>query len=444
MTRIRRLANAARVALEAGRQRRVPFWSPARIERAQRRRLTRIVRHAWDTVPFWREAMEERGLTPRDLPSVDDLKRLPLIDGALFHARKADFGSTAVVDRDVLSLSTSASSRGIPKVVRWDPESQLLKLAYAERDRMVLTRLAGKAWGQRQMWILPAVSSAYVVRQWWDAQVLMPRGFAHREIFPPESPFEEWVERLDRFRPLVVYSYGSSSERFFRWLTITGRSAWLPRVWVFGGERMAPEWRARAEELGCRVLSTYQSVEAGRIGFECELRDGFHLNVDLCPVRIVDDDGRDVPAGAVGEVVVSNLFNRATVLFNMRTGDRAALEPHPCPCGRTLPLLSQLEGRTWETIRLPGGEEIGSTDLFNALKDEVAFALQFQLVHPAPGRVAWRVVVDPAQDAGAGSRRLAARTLEVLGPGSSVTVERVEEILPEPSGKWRLVVRGWE
>jgi len=98
MTRIRSLANAARVALEAGRQRRVPFWSPARIERAQRRRLTRIVRHAWDTVPFWREAMEERGLTPRDLPSVDDLKRLPLIDGALFHARKADFGSTAVVD----------------------------------------------------------------------------------------------------------------------------------------------------------------------------------------------------------------------------------------------------------------------------------------------------------------------------------------------------------
>lgn len=440
----RRLIDTARVALEARRQRRVPFMQPVEIDRLQRERMKRIVRHAYATVPFWRTAMDERALTPKDFDSVAHLARLPLIDGAVFHARAAEFRSSALADRDTLVLSTSASSRGIPKVVRWDSDSQLLRLAYAERDRMVLTSLASQGWGQRQMWILPAVSAAYVQRAWWDARVLMPRGFVRREMVSPEQPFEEWVERLEAARPVVVYSYGSSSEGFFRWLSATGRSTWLPRVWVFGGERMAPEWRAHAEALGCRVVSTYQAVETGRIGFECERGRGFHLNVDLCAVRVVDTAGLDVPPGAVGEVVVSNLYNRATVLLNLRLGDYAALEPEPCTCGRTLPLLSQLEGRTWETIRRTDGAEFTSTELFNALKDETGFALQLQVVHPAPGRVVWRIVGDPGQDAAAGARRLEVRTREVLGAGSTASVELVEEIPPEPSGKWRLVVRGWQ
>jgi phenylacetate-CoA ligase len=354
--------------------------------------------------------------------------------------RPEEFRSSIVPDDETLALKSSGSSRGVPRLVRWDAESQLLKLAYAERDRPIVARLAGKTWGQRQLWIFPTVSTSLAIRSWWDGRVVMPRGFAHRERMTPDVSYDEWVERLGRSRPIVVYSYGSVAERFFRWLAATERSTWLPRVWVYGGDAMSPDWRARAEKRGCRILSAYQSVEGGRIGFECERREGFHLNVDLCAVRIVDADGRDVPVGATGEVVVSNLFNRATVLFNLRTGDRAALESEPCRCGRTLPLLSRLEGRTWETIRLRGGGDISSTDFLIALKGEVAFALQFQIVHPEPGRIVWRLVPAPGGDVMDAVRRLEARTLEILGPGASTSVDLVDDIPPEPSGKWRLVV----
>ncbi|HUF90058.1 MAG TPA: hypothetical protein VMR66_08765 [Gemmatimonadota bacterium] len=436
---IRRLADTARVAVEARRQRRVPFLPPEEIERLQRARLGRIIRHAWDTVPFWRAAMEERGLGPEDLATVADLDRLPLIEGQTVRRRFEEFRSSAVPDGRTMALKSSGSSRGVPRFVRWDTRSQLLKLAYAERDRPVLTQLAGQAWGQRQLWIFPEVSTSLAMRRWWDGRVVMPRGFAHRERMAPDLPYDEWVDRLGRSRPIVVYSYGSVAERFFRWLSASGRSTWLPRAWVYGGDGMSPDWRARAEERGCRILSAYQSVEGGRIGFECERRDGFHLNVDLCAVRIVDADGRGVPPGVVGEVVVSSLLNLATVLLNLRTGDRAALETEPCPCGRTLPRLSRLEGRTWETIRRRDGGEISSTDLLIALKGEVEFALQFQIVHPEPGRIVWRLV--PARsDVREEVRRLEARTLEVLGPGGSTAVDLVDDIPPDPSGKWRLVV----
>ena len=440
MSRYRRLADTARVAFEARRQRRVPYLPLEAVERMQGLRVRRIVRHAWESVPYWRAAMQADGVKPGDLASVTDLERLPMIEGQTLRMRSAQFRSTAVPDDATLALKSSGSSRGVPRLVHWDATSQLLKLAYAERDRPVLARLAGKAWGQRQLWIFPAVSTSLAIRRWWDARVVTPRGFTHREQMTPDTPYEQWIERLDRSRPIVVYSYGSVAERFFRWLDATGRSTWLPRVWAYGGDGMRPDWRARAEERGCRILSAYQSVEGGRIGFECERREGFHLNVDLCAVRVVDAEGRNVPRGEPGEVVVSNLFNRATVLFNLRTGDRAALDPAPCPCGRSLPLLSRLEGRTWEVIRLSGGREISSTDLLIALKAEVAFALQFQIVHPEPGRIVWRVVPAHRPDVAEELRRLEARTLELLGAGGRTSIELVDDIPPDPSGKWRLVV----
>jgi phenylacetate-coenzyme A ligase PaaK-like adenylate-forming protein len=98
--------------------------------------------------------------------------------------------------------------------------------------------------------------------------------------------------------------------------------------------------RLIAEKFGLPVLSTYEAVEAFKIGFECHQRVGIHLNIDLYPVRVVNAQGEPLPDGESGDVVVSNLVNRATVLLNYRLGDIATKLSVPCPCGRSLPLLS--------------------------------------------------------------------------------------------------------
>jgi phenylacetate-CoA ligase len=188
------------------------------------------------------------------------------------------------------------------------------------------------------------------------------------------------------------------------------------------------------------VLSTYQTVETGRLGFECEARSGFHLNVDLCAVRIVDDEGRDVEPGAAGEVVVSNLFNRATVLLNYRLGDRAVLATGPCPCGRSLPRLERLEGRVSEVVRLADGREVSSMILRNMVKDELAFALQCQVVQPQPERIVWRVVPLPGQGTEEARRALLDRTRRLVGP--AVEVEFVDEIAVTAGGKHLAVAPG--
>lgn len=442
MRAARRFVNSARLAVMARRERRVPFWPEEKIERLQRRRLRRITRHAWRTVPSWHREMEARGLRPGDFSEAGDLARLPLLSEREVRLRLDEFHSTRWKEEETLVLESSASAHGhVRKRIRWDPRTQLAKLAYAERDRAVVARLAGSGWGQRQLFALPEGSSSLILREWWDARVWTPTRLVRRASFPIDRPFEELVERLAEVRPSVVYSYGSFAERFFRWLEGTGASARLPRVWVYGGESMDPAWRERAERKGCRIYSTYQSVEAGRVGFECERREGFHLNVDLCAVRVVDEAGEDVHPGEEGEIVVSNLLNQATVLFNVRLGDRGILSPEPCPCGRGLPLLSRLVGRSWDRITLGDGREFSSLEIKQPFNEELTFALQVQVVHPRRGEIVWRVVPLPGVDVEKARRRLLSRSREVLGEETEVGVEMVEEIPSGPSGKARNLER---
>ncbi len=87
------------------------------------------------------------------------------------------------------------------------------------------------------------------------------------------------------------------------------------------------------DELGIEVLSSYNAIETPGVGLECEAHRGYHLNVDLCPVRLVDPRRRAAPPGESGEVVISNLVNRGTILLNYRLGDLAADLPGPALAG---------------------------------------------------------------------------------------------------------------
>lgn len=114
------------------------------------------------------------------------------------------------------------------------------------------------------------------------------------------------------------------------------------------------------------------------IAFECEQRS-LHVNSDVFPVSVVDTAGDDVAEGEVGDVCVSNLISRGTVLLNYRIGDRAALLGGRCGCGRNLPRISPIEGRLSEWIEGPRGDALhGETvrTLFRSLPGVISFQVR--------------------------------------------------------------------
>jgi phenylacetate-CoA ligase len=178
----------------------------------------------------------------------------------------------------------------------------------------------------------------------------------------------------------VVRSYGSFLELLYGTVVAKGLHMHRPKLVVYGGDRLSARGRELIEStIGIPVISRYNCVESFKIGFFCEERHGFHLHEDLCHVRIVDAEGRTVPDGTHGEVVISNLVNRGTVLLNYRLGDLATILTEPCPCGRTTRILSELEGRVSEFVRLRDGVMFTPTMLAD-LMEPYGDVIRYQLV----------------------------------------------------------------
>jgi len=441
MNLTRRLLNTAYVGAYALVERTIPFWPIEWIERLQRYRLRAIIRHAYDSVPFYRQALDERGLRPNDFRTVQDLSKLPLIDGTTVWTDPEAFLSTRYSDDSRSGFYSAGSASGVPRQIYWDNVSLLRKLAYHERDRPVLDRLAGPGSRQSRVYILPPEATGFRLRAFWESATLIPRRYRQSYVLSSEQPFDTVADRINLVRPKLIASYGSYAEHFFRFLADRHMTIPLPRVWAYGADTISPSGRELIENtFGCRTYSTYQSTETGRLGFQCEQRQGFHLNIDLCAVRLVDEDGRTVRPGELGEVVISNLHNRAMVLLNYRLGDWGVMASEACSCGRSLPVLDSLEGRTGEVLRFPDGRIMTGLALGSSCKEQLKSMIQVQIVQPASGWVKWRIVPFSSADREALRRDLLDRCRLVLGEDTPVEVEFVEEIPSTPQGKFIRVV----
>lgn len=460
--RFSHIENVAAVAAVALRERSIPYWPISDIKDLQRRRIRALIHHAYETVPFYRSVMQERGLRPEDIETADHLSALPMIDGNDLAQDPMRFVSTPFRRTGREVFKTSGSTSGLRKPIFWDHASLLLRAARGERDRVVIARLAGERWGgviarefltnerrltlarlfgvdtedHRRLLILPADFSSRTQRVIWNERSGLPRKPIHYHHLPPTVPFAVAAAHIAAIRPRVVLSFGSWADQFFRYLDASRTIVPPPRLWMYISDRLSPEGRTLAENMGCTVYSVYGAMEAGTIGFECEQRNGFHLNIDLCAVRIVDNEGRTVAPGTPGNIVISPLDNRAMALFNYSLGDRAVLSTDRCPCGRTLPILARLEGRRSEMVSLADGRELSSLTIEGLFSKELRQTIQAQIEQHAPGRLHWRIVPFSEVDPNALRDALVTRGQQVLGTGTTITVNFVEDIARTPAGKF--------
>lgn len=421
-------------------QARAPFRPRPAIQRDQVRRLRTLVAHAVRHVPYYRETLRRLDLRPDAFRTAADLARLPLIERDQLQRDPEYFVSTAIRP-DRLVEMRSGGSTGSPRSVYYDPAALFQNAAHSARDRSIRTPLVGRRAGYRQTLISSRHSGIRKAQEFLDAHALFPRrARLERQYLSLADPPAENLARMSEFRPDVLHGYGSYLGRLFAHARETGEPWHRPRVVTFGGDGLGPAARALIErELGIPVFGIYQAIEALRIGFECEAHQGLHLNVDLYPVRIADAAGRTVPDGASGEVVVSNLVNRGTVLLNYRLGDVAAALPDPCPCGRSLPRLSPPSGRTDDMVELGPGVLLhpqAVRDLFTEERE----VWQYQVVQEGPARFRIDVVAARACDRPATAARIAGRFAERFGERVATEVRFVDEVVRTAQGKVRAVL----
>jgi len=433
---LRKALNTAYVIPACAWERRMPFAPPAVIRAIQIHRMRSIVRHAWKYVPFYRQSMEERGITPRDIREPGDLEALPLIcnenmrdDPSIFNSRKLN------PDKDMVIRT------GSYKVIYWSRGAALQWFARISRTREVINNLLGKGSGYVEVYINSPVNCNLYMNQYWQSQLLF-RGRGKAKIrLDANDLYEKIVAQLNRIKPDIVYCFGSFSDQLFKYIEAENLELASPGIWISGSDMMGVGTRELIEsKLGCPVYSAYNMNEMGAMSFECEKRAGFHLNIDACHVRIADEQGKTLEDGKAGEVIISNLVNRATVLLNYRTGDRGKISSEACECGRNLPLLSDLYGRTSDILECGKGIAVSFGQIEAQLGEIMVGVSIYQVVQERPGHFRWMIVPLPGCDRDcveSGIRRL----MDKILPGRcQMEISWVAGIDLTPSGKRKFVV----
>ncbi len=117
------------------------------------------------------------------------------------------------------------------------------------------------------------------------------------------------------------------------------------RALLTASEQLGPELRRELRDAyGADPLDNYGATEVGAVSWQCERRDGYHVNADAVVVEVVGEDGLPVPAGVTGELVITALWNTSAPVVRHRVGDLGALVGGRCPCGIGFPLMAQPGG----------------------------------------------------------------------------------------------------
>lgn len=417
-----------------------PFRPLSKIHTIQNRRVQEIIRYAYTNVPYYRQTMDELGLRPSDFWTVDHLTKLPILERRKMQKDPARFISNKQSIGDYLELG-SGGSTGEPLMVYHDTAAIFQNAAHGERERSILTAAIGKPWGYKETIISSPPTAAIKVRELVKNKALFPRGVGiERQYLSPHQKTEDNIDAINVFQPDVIHAYGSYLEVLFPYVQSTGVPFHFPKVVTYSSDGLSPSVRYLITEVfGIPVFSTYQAIEAFKIGFECGEHRGLHLNIDLYPLRIVDSQGRSLPAGEQGEVVISNLVNRGTVLLNYRLGDIASVLPDPCKCGRSLPLLSFPEGRSDDWIQHPSGEPLYPKFIRSIFAREQQI-WQYQVVQKKDLSFEISIVASEACNQEETTGRIRAEFLKSLGSTVETQISFVDSIPRTANGKVKPII----
>lgn len=409
------------------------WWSADQLRALQLQRLRALLTEAARHVPYYRDLFSGRGFDPGSLQSLSDLQRLPLLTKTLIRAN-ADRLKHAQT-RGLARFNTGGSS-GEPLIFFIGNE----RVSHDVAAKWRATRWWGVDIGDPEIvvWGSPIeLGSQDRVRALRDKLL-------RTELMPAfemsESKLDGFVATIRRKRPKMLFGYPSALSHIARHAEGRGhRMDDLGIVVAFvTSERLYDDQRETISRVfGCKVANGYGGRDAGFVAHECPA-GGMHLTAEDIVVEIVGPDGEVLPPGQAGEIVVTHLATKDFPFVRYRTGDVAVLDCRDCACGRGLPLIKEIQGRTTDFVVAADGTVLHGLALIYILRD-LPGVRQFKIVQESLESTRILLVADESFDPRS-SERIVALTKARLGAGVHVAVEAVENIPPEKSGKYRYVV----
>lgn len=408
------------------------WWSRERLQALQLEKLRSLLTKAQDHVPYYRDLFASLGFRANEIGSLNDLKRLPFLTKSIIRRNQPQLRSEKA---GRLVRSNTGGSSGEPLIFFVGNE----RISHDVAAKWRATRWWNVDIGDPEIvvWGSPIELSAQDrIRQLRDRML-------RTQLLPAfqmsESKLDGFVDSIRQMRPAMLFGYPSSisliarhAERRFQRMSDLGI-----QVAFVTSERLFDHQRDDITRVfGCPVANGYGGRDSGFIAHQCP-QGGMHLSAEDIIVEIVDQEGTVLPSATAGEVVVTHLSTSEFPFIRYRTGDVAVISERVCGCGRGLPILEEIQGRTTDFVIATDGTILHGLAVVYPIR-EIPGISAFKVVQETRQRVVVQIV--PEEGCAPEAEEFIATGIRArLGQSVEVAVLRVDDIPREKSGKYRYV-----
>lgn len=428
INRIRKVYNFPQKAFYIAQTRRKQWMNEDKLIDSQEKRLRKIINYAYTNVPFYHELFKSVNITPSDIKTVKDLKKVPTITkNEVFDNYPEKIIAKGINLNSCYNTRTTGSS-GTP-----------LKLSFTNKDRIFFNSLINYVWIETGIKRFDKFIS--IRDESFDVKKSLLRKYRvlvtkNISIF---DPLENIVKELSELQPDIIYTYPSMLSLIANEIKEKRITSIKPRILLTIGETLTKSLREDlCQKFNADIIMIYASEEFGMIAFECEAHTGYHIVTDNVVVELIRD-GEEVQPGEKGEVVVTGLSNHCMPLIRYKLGDIGIPSDENCPCGRGFPLIKHVVGRKDDYLILPSGTKI-SPRTVNYRIGYIPGIKAYKTIQKAKDYIAIKVVKDNGFNKISISEIKKEIKSAFLGEDVKVDVELVREIAKERTGKIRAIV----
>ncbi len=324
--------------------------SREKIVEIQNEKLVKQVQHVWDKVPYYRKKMEEKGVRPEDIQSIEDLHKLPFLTKADLR-ESYPYGLLGAELKDCVRIQSTSGTTGKRVVAFYTQEdidlwedccARAIMAAGGSNEDVcqvsygygLFTGGAGLHGGSHKVGCLTIPTSS---------------GNTERQIM--------FIQDLQATILCCTPSYAAYLGESMKEMGMGPEDIPL-KAGIFGAEAWSEEMRADIEKtLGIKAYDIYGLTEISGPGvaFECSEQSGMHINEDHFIAEIIDPDtGEVLPDGSEGELVFTCIDKEAYPLLRYRTRDICVLTRKKCSCGRTHVKMCKPRGRSDDMLIIRG------------------------------------------------------------------------------------------
>lgn len=408
------------------------WWPREELEEYQKERLGVLLGYVYKNVPYYEEVLRKNRLTPSDFALVDDLKKLPILTKEDV-TNNLDKLISKKVKKKHLKLAYTSGSTGKPVFFYLDTKDRFINWVFMNwRCKLADIRISDK---NIRFWSRPFIERNLKNICLYEPYYLR---LSLSTVPTAQHRLEEYLKLIKEFKPVFVVGSPSFLYRLACYAQDTGNVTVSFPVLFSNYENLYPFQRNLIQnQFHCEVFNIYSFEENLIYATECNKHEGMHIDIRKGIMEIVGENGEVIDNMRPGRIICTGLHNYAMPLIRYDTGDVGSISNRQCSCGRGLPLLKSLDGRTSEVIKY-NGKSIHPATL-SVILERFRNIKECQFIQESEDRIKINIIKRETY-LSKDTEELAKALKRIINEGLKIEINFVDDIPRTKFGKFQFVI----